>query len=98
LALTNGEREIGRSFGYNPHCGFGVETGVNLVANVAHGGGSIVRREMRGMVVGLVSHVVDGGGGSRRGVTGSSGSRGVPVGEPVICFMMVVRMVMRRGS
>jgi len=98
LALTNGEREIGRSFGDNPHCGFGVETGVNLVADVGHGGWSVVRREMRGVVVGLVSHVVDGGGGSRRGVIACSGSRGVPVGEPVIGFIMMMMVVMRRGS
>jgi len=100
--MTNGEREIGRSFGDNPHCRFAPETGVRLVADVGHSGGaagSVVRREMRGVVVGLVSHVVNGGGGSRRGVISCIESRGVPVGVPVIGFMMMMVVVMmRRGS
>lgn len=61
---------------------------------MGHGGGAagrVVRREMRSVVVGLVSHVVDGGGGSRRGVISCSGSMGVPVGESMIGFMVVMR-------
>lgn len=105
LAATNGEREIGISFGENPDSGFGRETtGVNLVAHVMNSGGGCVvvggESGMGGVVVGLVSHVVHGGtAASVSGVISCSGSRWVSVGEGVMMtIMMMVGRGWRRGS